>query len=74
MVANTYYIKDDIRDKIIYNKSTQLSLLSMGVLPQTTWFGDSVSMLLFDCFNAVDLFNEDEKQNLINIYYKHLVN
>ena len=63
----------EILDVAIDKNEIDAALSSTGVLRQSSWYETSIVYLLAECFTFPDTFNEKQINNLIDIYYKQIL-
>lgn len=66
-------IKLDVVNTIINNAISGITLSSMGVLLPNFWFTGSFRILLVHSINHINLYAQNEKENIVELYIKNQI-
>ena len=66
-------IKLDIVNTIINNAISGITLSSTGVLLPNFWFTGSFRILLVHSINHINLYTQNEKENIVELYIKNQI-
>lgn len=66
-------IKLDIVNTIINNAISGITLSSTGVLLPNFWFIGSFRILLVHSINHINLYAQNEKENIVELYIKNQI-
>lgn len=66
-------IKLDVVNTIINNAISGITLSSMGVLLPNFWFTASFRILLVHSINHINLYAQNEKENIVELYIKNQI-
>lgn len=66
-------IKLDVVNTIINNAISGITLSSTGVLLPNFWFTGSFRILLVHSINHINLYAQNEKENIVELYIKNRI-
>lgn len=66
-------IKLDVGNTIINNAISGITLSSTGVLLPNFWFTGSFRILLVHSINHINLYAQNEKENIVELYIKNQI-
>lgn len=66
-------IKLDVVNTIINNAISGITLSSTGVLLPNFWFTGSFRILLVHSINHINLYTQNEKENIVELYIKNQI-
>nr|DAP67314.1 MAG TPA: hypothetical protein [Crassvirales sp.] len=66
-------IKLDVVNTIINNAISGITLSSTGVLLPNFWFTGSFRILLVHSINHINLYAQNEKENIVELYIKNQI-
>ena len=66
-------IKLDVVNTIINNAISGITLSSTGVLLPNFWFTGSFRILLVHSINHINLYSQNEKENIVELYIKNQI-
>lgn len=66
-------IKLDVVNTIINNAISGIILSSTGVLLPNFWFTGSFRILLVHSINHINLYAQNEKENIVELYIKNQI-
>lgn len=66
-------IKLDVVNTIINNAISGITLSSTGVLLPNFWFTGSFRILLVHSINYINLYTQNEKENIVELYIKNQI-
>lgn len=66
-------IKLDVINTIINNAISGITLSSTGVLLPNFWFTGSFRILLVHSINHINLYTQNEKENIVELYIKNQI-
>lgn len=66
-------IKLDVVNTIINNAISSITLSSTGVLLPNFWFIGSFRILLVHSINHINLYAQNEKENIVELYIKNQI-
>lgn len=66
-------IKLDVVNTIINNAISGITLFSTGVLLPNFWFTGSFRILLVHSINHINLYAQNEKENIVELYIKNQI-
>ena len=66
-------IKLDVVNTIINNAISGITLSSTGVLLPNFWFTGSFRILLVHSINHINLYAQNEKENIVKLYIKNQI-
>lgn len=66
-------IKLDVVNTIINNAISGITLSSTGVLLPNFWFTSSFRILLVHSINHINLYAQNEKENIVELYIKNQI-
>lgn len=66
-------IKLDVVNTIINNAISGITLSSTGVLLPNFWFIGSFRILLVHSINHINLYAQNEKENIVELYIKNQI-
>lgn len=66
-------IKLDVVNTIINNAISGITLFSTGVLLPNFWFIGSFRILLVHSINHINLYAQNEKENIVELYIKNQI-
>lgn len=61
----------NVVNAIINNTISGITLFSTGVLLPNFWFTDSFRILLVHSINHINLYSQNEKENITELYIKN---
>lgn len=73
MTNNFESIKLDVVNTIINNAISGITLSSTGVLLPNFWFTGSFRILLVHSINHINLYAQNEKENIVELYIKNQI-
>lgn len=73
MINDFESIKLDVVNTIINNAISGITLSSTGVLLPNFWFTGSFRILLVHSINHINLYAQNEKENIVELYIKNQI-